>query len=406
MGLTWPEPKSSAAGSRMMQLITLFKAKGWSITFATAAQITPYSEDLKKLGIDETAIYPNTEEASQILKAINPDIVLFDQFTMEEQFGWRVAESCPDAIRILDTEDLHFLRKARRKAIKEKREMTQSDIYSETAKREIASILRCDLSLMISKVEYDLLINQFNISQEILWYLPFLLTPIKDRVFEELPQYQDRQDFMFVGNFLHPPNYDAVLYLKTYIWSLIHKRLPQAKLNIYGAYTSRKVKQLENKNENFIVKGRTENLEKTFQNHRILLAPLRFGAGLKGKFIDAMRNGTPSITTPFGEEGLSGKLPFSGVVANSPEEITKAAEALYQDKNDWKTAQLNCLIIVNTRFDKKRFTVNFFKKIKRLNQNLKTHREANFVGQILMHHRQQSTKYMSRWIETKNKVKK
>ena len=92
-------------------------------------------------------------EAMKKITELQPDIVVFDRFMVEEQFGWRVAECCPNALRILDTIDLHCLRLARQVAVKEQREFSVDDLFSDTAKREIASILRCDVSLMVSEFE-------------------------------------------------------------------------------------------------------------------------------------------------------------------------------------------------------------------------------------------------------------
>ena len=93
-----------------------------------------------------------------------------------------------------------------------------------------------DLSLIISEIEMDILIKQLNIPQDLLIYIPFLLDnhSIPDQL--NSPKFSKRNDFVFVGNFLHPPNADAVLFLKTKIWPHIHKKLPQASLHIYGAY--------------------------------------------------------------------------------------------------------------------------------------------------------------------------
>lgn len=402
IGFTWPEPKSSAAGSRMMQLIALFKTQDWEITFASPAQQNPHSVNLETCGISTAKINPNTSEVAAFFKKTNPDIVLFDRFMMEEQFGWRVAETCPNALRILDTEDLHFLRKAREKAFRENRNFNKTDLYSEVAKREIASILRCDFSLIISEAERALLIEKFNLSPDLLWYLPFLTEKINNGSFAEFPTFEERQNSVFIGNFLHPPNVDAVLFLKKEIWPLVRQKLPEAELHIYGAYVPQKIKHLENAKENFFVKGRTENLEDIMQNARILLAPLRFGAGLKGKFIDAMQNGTPCVTTTIGTEGISGKLPFSGEIANSPERIADAVFQLYSRKKQWQKAQQHGRNIINSRFEKTQFEKPFFEKLINWQKNLKTQRENNFLGQMLMHHRQQSTKYMARWIEAKN----
>lgn len=405
IGFNFPEPQSSAAGSRMMQLIQLFQDKSWEITFASPAQNTEFSVDLEEYGIAVKSIKPNNEKAGSLLKNINPDVVLFDRFMIEEQFGWRVAEVCPDALRILDTEDLHFLRRARHNAVKDGKKISEADLYTETAKREIASILRCDFSLIISQVEHKILREKFKIHEGQLLYLPFLTENLNEKDLVRLPVYEKRQDFMFIGNYLHAPNYDAVLYLKTKIWPLIHEILPQSEMHIYGAYAQQKVKQLENKRQKFIVRGRATDLQTVFQNHKILLAPLRFGAGLKGKFIDAMQNGTPSITTPIGAEGISGALPFNGFITENPKDIAQAAVKLYQNEQEWETAQTNGMHLINSRFDKHTFSKLFMEKLIDWQKNIKTYRQQYFLGALLMHHRQQSTKYMARWIEAKNKIK-
>lgn len=404
IGFVWPEPKSSAAGGRMMQLIDLFLKKGFEITYASPAKCSEYAEDLDTLGIKQKQIQVNNSEFDDFLKEQQPTHVLFDRFMMEEQFGWRVAQYCPDAIRILDTEDLHFLRKARQQAYKEKKVFKKEYLYSEIAKREIASILRSDVSLMISKPEIEILVHTFKVSKSLLLYLPFLLKRIKDKDSNNLPTFDERQNFISIGNFLHAPNWDKALYLKEDIWPLIKKELPKAELHLYGAYTSQKVEQLHHPKQGFLIKGRAPNAIDVIKEARVLLGPLRFGAGLKGKFIDAMQAGTPSITTTVGAEGICGDLPWCGEIANTPEEIAKQAIKLYTMPKRWKIGQHNGFKIINQRFQRQVHAANFFKRLKKLEAHLKPHRQQHFVGQILMHHTTQSTKYMSLWIESKNKV--
>src|SRR5699024_7195355 len=117
----------------------------------------------------------------------------FDRFITEEQFGWRVAEQCPQTLRILDTEDLHCLRRARKKAINEERSFAPEDLLNEeTAKREIASIFRCDLSLVISEYELKLLQDLFKIDKTLLHYLPFMLDPIGKDTVRSWPAFDER----------------------------------------------------------------------------------------------------------------------------------------------------------------------------------------------------------------------
>ena len=158
IGFVWPEPNSSAAGGRMVQLISIFKEQGFEVTFCSPAMDSDFMVDLESLGVAKKTIALNCSSFDVFVKELNPTIVLFDRFMIEEQFGWRVAENCPKALRLLDTEDLHCLRLARQKAFKEKRTFSTNYLLTEeVAKREIASILRCDISLMISEYEMELL---------------------------------------------------------------------------------------------------------------------------------------------------------------------------------------------------------------------------------------------------------
>ena len=404
IGFVWPEPNSSAAGGRMLQLISIFKEQGFKVTFASPAQDSDFMVNLGDIGVEKKSIVLNCSSFDVFIKELNPSIGLFDRFMMEEQFGWRVGESCPNALRLLDTEDLHCLRLARQKAFKENRLFQTLDLrVEEVAKREIASILRCDLSLMISEYEIELLTTTFKIDKALLYYLPFLLEPITYCAFEKLPSFEEREDFVFIGNFLHEPNWNAVQYLKESIWPLIRKQLPQAVLNIYGAYPSQKVLQLHQPKEGFLIKGRAVKAQEVVSKARVVLAPLRFGAGVKGKLIEAMECGTPSVTTAIGAESMYGDLPWNGAITDSPQVFADEAVQLYNDNKRWIEAQYNGLTIINQRYLKALFVEDFNKQILFLQANLQQHRLTNFIGAMLQHHTLSSTKYMSRWIEAKNK---
>jgi hypothetical protein len=125
------------------------------------------------------------------------------------------------------------------------------------------------------------------------------------------------------------------------------------------------------------------------------LAPLRFGAGLKGKLIDAMQTGTPFVTSEIGAEGMFCDF------ANSENEFVEKSISIYKDETLWKTAQQNGIEIINNYFEKSIFETEFFETIIGVQNNLEQHRTDNFIGNLLQHHTMQSTKYMSRWIESK-----
>ena len=404
IGTVWVEPKSSAAGSRMLQLIELFLKQNWKITFACSAQKNKAAYNLKSLGIYEVSIEINSSSFDAIISKIQPTIVVFDRFITEEQFGWRVAENCPNALRVLDTEDLHFLRKTRQQQLKKREEFTAAALLkSEDTKREIASILRCDLSLIISTYEMNLLKNLFKIDDKLLYYLPFLLDEIDDNITKKWKSFNEREHFVFIGNFYHKPNVDAVLTLKNKIWSTIKKQLPNAELHIYGAYVNKQIKQLHKPKERFKIKGFVDDSLKVVEKAKVVLAPLRFGAGIKGKLTEAMICGTPSVTTKIGAEGMHDNLTWNGFVEDDFSEYCRKAIELYTNKKVWEQSQLNGIYIINNIYYKEKLETPFINKIIEMLNNLEDYRTNNFFGAILQHQTMQSTKYMSKWIEAKNK---
>ncbi|WP_035645503.1 glycosyltransferase [Flavobacterium sp. ASV13] len=404
IGFVWPEPNSSAAGGRMMQLISIFKQNGFEITFVSAAQDSDFMVDLAEFGVTKKSIELNSSSFDDFVAELNPDVVLFDRFMIEEQFGWRVVEKCPKAIRILDTEDLHCLRTARQKAFKENRTFELLDLLSEeVAKREIASILRCDLSLIISQFEMNVLKDVFKISSDLLFYLPFLVEKMNEEDLQELPSFSDRKNFVFIGNFLHEPNWNTVQYLKEAIWPLIKKNFPEAVLEVYGAYPSQKVLQLHQLKNGFFIMGRAEDANEVVKKGRVVLAPIRFGAGLKGKLLEAMQCGTPSVTTSIGSEAMHEDLAWNGFIEDNSEEFAKKAIALYQDENLWKESQKNGIAIINKCYQKSSYSTELISLVNSLFTDSESHRLHNFMGNLLQHHAYKSTMYMSKWIEAKNK---
>jgi glycosyltransferase involved in cell wall biosynthesis len=404
IGAVWVEPNSSAAGKRMLQLIAQFLERDYKITFAAAAQKNKKAIDLFSLGINEVAIELNNVSFDNFIKELNPTIVLFDRFMMEEQFGWRVAENCPKALRILDTEDLHCLRKTRALCLKQQVPFSIDELLKQDiTKREIAAILRCDFSLIISTFEMELLKNTFKITDTNLIYLPFLFDEITESQQKKWQSFEDREHFVFIGNFFHKPNVDAVLTLKNKIWNAIRKQLPKAEIHIYGAYVNQQIQELHNKKEGFIIKGFAEDADEVVENAKVVLAPLNYGAGIKGKLTEAMLCGTPSVTTTIGVEGMAGNFPWNGFVADDFSNFTLKAVELYTNKPVWEQAQLNGIDIINSIYSKEKNAPLFFSKIEDIQTNLEKHRTTNFLGSLLQHQTLQATKYMSKWIEEKNK---
>lgn len=428
IGYVWPEPNSSAAGSRMLQLVRLFADRHLQVVFASAAALSEHRYDLGRLGVEEKAIALNDSSFDDYVRAYQPDLVLFDRFFTEEQFSWRVAEACPGALRVLNTEDMHSLRQVRHTLLRREQkqmaagqamsererqsvipvlanpsELYQAMLDEEITQRELAAILRSDLSLMISEYEIALLQDQFGVAPDLLCYCPFL-DAAPARIESELPTFDERKHFVVIGNFRHQPNWDAVLWLKYQLWPLIRVQLPAAELHIYGAYPPPKAMQLHSAKEGFLIKGWTQSAFNVVQQARVCLAPLRFGAGIKGKLMDAMRCGTPSVTTAIGAEGMHGALPWGGAVCNYPHEFAAAAVNLYTHQADWLAAQHCGFDILRDHFAREFYDHLLWMRLQELQEDLVAARKRNFVGQMLRHHLCQSARYMGMWIEAKNRL--
>ncbi len=396
IGKVWPEPKSSAAGIRMMQLIDFFLKEGLNIIFATTAKRTGFEESLDNLKLDVKEIQLNSDSFDEFVSECSPNLVVFDRFMTEEQFGWRVTQSCPDAKQILNTEDLHFLRDARREASKKEVSLDITNLRTDLLFRELMAIQRCDLTLLVSKVEYDLLKDSYEVPEDKLHYLPLFRKQNK----ECLP-YEARKDFMFIGNYYHEPNWDALLMLKKEVWPRIRKRLPKVQLNIYGAYSNQKVLDLQNEKEGFIIHGRADETDSVFSQARICLAPIRFGAGIKGKFLEAMANGTPVVTTTLGAEDMLIENEWCGILSDNFNEMADSAVDLHNNQEQWDAAQRIGFNILKTKFQVGTYREDFV----RILDKLDVERKKSLTEELIQHHFLKSSMYLSKWISEKEQKK-
>lgn len=404
IGSVWIEPGSSAAGSRMLQLIRAFQSHGYKIIFGTDASPSGFAFDLCSIEVDTMSIEVNSSSFNDLMMSLNPDIVLYDRFISEEKFGWRVAEACPDAVQILDTEDLHCLRAARNEALARNGKDFHPYLFNDISKREIASIYRCDVTLIISRYEMEILHNVFRVPPALLHYCPFMMDPINEQAQKKWNSFKEKKGFVTIGNFHHKPNSDALTYLKSTIWPMIRKGFPKAEVYNYGAYPNEKINALHDPSNGFYIMGRAENAFDVMNNARVCLAPLRFGAGLKGKLIDAMFAGTPSITTSIGAESMHFGYPWPGSIQDDPEKFAEHAIRYYHDESLLVSSRETGISIINEIFPYSFHSDNLIKVITQLAENITDHRISNFTGLMLRHHAHSSTKYFSRWLELKNKI--
>jgi hypothetical protein len=402
IGHQWPEPQATGAGLRMLWLLNGFLQEGFQIVFGSASGSGDYRVDLGKLGITEIEIKLNDASFDLFLENNRFTHVLYDRFLTEEQFGWRVRDKLPGAQVLLDTEDLHSLRHSREEVFRQGGEWSVTHwVDHPMFYREVASMFRSDLSLIISRREMELLLSLVPYLREKLVYVPFGM----DRP-ATVPgvNFQKRSDFVFVGNGKHAPNRDAISYLKTDIWPRIRQSLPGAELHIYGAYLPNQILQMHAPWEGFQVKGWVPELQPVLSNARLLLAPLRFGAGIKGKILKASVFGLPVVATSLAFEGIMEvdmSLPY---VADKAERFAEKAVALYMDPVEWEQAlgqqQKGAKAHLNTSFSTLTAALDSFPQ-----KHQSIPRETRVIQNLLRNEAFGRLRYLSRWIEAKEKGK-
>ena len=390
----WPEPNSTAAGRRTLDILDLFAEAGYQVEIASPAQPTPFQA---KTGYGEHQIEVNDSSFDEWVRAINPTLVIYDRFMMEEQFGWRVREQCPHTVTLLDTSDFHSLREARHQALKNGEAV---NLFHPVAEREVAAIARCDLTVMISQVEVELLKQHFCLPDWQLYYLPFLVRELPDP--KSLPDFDERQHLVMIGGFKHSPNRDATTWFAQKVWPHLHELLPGVECHIYGAYSDHAMHRLSDPRTGLRVHGRADDALATLARYRLNLAPLRFGAGQKGKILEGWLSGTPTVTTPIGAESMAAEDAWGYALSDNPEQFARTVAQLYQNKSEWLAVRDAGLHALRHGFNYSDHAGAFIQRVEAIADNLEAHRNRNIWGRILRRTEHRAEEFMSRWIEAKN----
>ena len=376
----WPERKSSAAGVRTDSLIQSFKRNNGKrvvnkITYVSLSAASEHSKMLNDQGIETFTCHANKEaDFVNILHHANPTTIVFDRYFIEEMFSFHCQKHCPQAMRVLDMQDVHSLRTYRQKMVVEHKMEDLDEVAAlypdstyEPLLRELAAVLRSDLTLVCSPVELKLLEKVYGIPRRLLCEAGFFQpkSPFKD----SSPGFAARRHAMMIGNFKHPPNLDSVQWACKTLWPRIRSEMKNSmgagshmlpELHIFGAYSTEAQKSLNDENNGIYLKGFAPSLD-IMLDYRILFAPLRFGAGLKGKVVEAWWHGLPVLTTGIGAEGMQVQEfstdqehwggSFSSFDADS---IVLDTCKLYQNEAMWETSQRQGFRLLEALYDEER----------------------------------------------------
>ncbi|MBU6376232.1 MAG: glycosyltransferase, partial [Bdellovibrionales bacterium] len=387
---------------------------GYQVIIASAAQNILGKEACERWSADwpEVSVHPillNHSSFDSWIGALCPQLVIFDRFVTEEQFGWRVRQASPGSVMILDTQDLHFLRSSREKLFREalnaeRWERVESGVpaawETDLVCRELASLHRVDLAWLISDFEQALLINRFRVEPSRLFVSRFAY-PQRPWLREPAAKaFQERMGFVQLGNFRHAPNLDAFRWLRQEVWPRIRCLLPQARVDVYGAYPTQEVLEANQPQLGFFVHGRAEDLSEVFRKARVSLAPLRFGAGIKGKIADSWWHGVPVVSTSIGSEGMGSAGAWGGLISDSAEEFATESVRLHESQDQWELSRAHAGRVLDERFSESVFVEQIRESILRANQ---CHLEAknDWIRQMLNHATLDTYRYFGKWLELK-----
>ncbi len=426
----WPERTTTAAGLRTWSLAELFVSEGCDITFVSPARDARGARrDLEAAGARTAQFQPNDSAFDAFVGDLDPSVAVFDRFTLEEMFGWRVRRAAPECLRVLDTQDLHFLRRSRQQRVEAalerggepdprlwdnrsvEAEALLLNMTDEHLTREMASILRSDLTLLVSPFEQALLSRRFQLRADKTELAPFFYESSDGttRGFN-----QRRPHFVTIGNFRHAPNVDSVRWLRSVVWPRVRDQLSapsEHELHVYGAFAPADIVALSCPSEGFVVRGAARDQYETLSRYRCMLAPLRFGAGIKGKIADAWCVGTPVVTTPIGAEGMhpedwnSSASSFGGAVDATVDGMAAAAARLVEDETQWSSASARGVLCVREMFDAGRGRARVVGAIEAALDRQAESRRENWMQAMLFDDFHRSVEYKSRYIEAVAKAR-
>lgn len=414
----WPDPDVSAAGRVTCSRIAMLKERGLQVCFACASRPGNAKQKLEKsYGIECERIVLNDESSmSPLISRVAPQLVLFDGFNAEERYSHYVRAAMPSALRVLDMQDFHALRLGREALVGDGASLAivaayRPDADSEDLQRELAAIHRCDLVFAISEDECKLLVETYSIPAEKVLAAPLGYSPPLPQA-SGLRGFEQRQHVMFIGNFKHKPNRDCAQWLVRHVWPHLRALLPDVELRVYGSNASHEDMALTDDRIGATVCGHCRCVASAMRSHRLLVAPIRYGAGVKGKLTDAFVHGLVTVTTPIGAEGLGG-TDFPGVIvpamdcddAAAAQEFAQAVASTYADAELWTSLQARACSFAAEHLDAERIGNRAWSALDARWRDLLAARRRDFVGQMLWQSSLRSTEWMAKGLAAKEELR-
>ncbi len=339
----------SAGSSRLFAMIKIIRNAGYHVTLI--ARNGEYQQrakmQLEEMGVETYATDPDRLIAwnyktkakpipfAELFKKNQYILGILCRFELASHYLPVLREHAPELPVAIDTVDVHFSREEKKSVLYARDPSSAKSLKAE----ELSVYDKADTLIAVSKADADIL-RQYFPSKRII-VIPLIYNPEPHRV-----SFNDRKDILFVGNFVHPPNSDALIQYCSRILPLLRKKLPNIKTYIVGANSLPLLEDFAN--DDVIITGFIPDLKHFLDRCRLNVAPLRYGAGTNGKILESLAAGLPVITTPVGVEGIADERGM--IVAADPEEFVDGIVRLYNDETLWNSLSERGRALIKSKF--------------------------------------------------------
>ena len=343
-----PEPDKDSGSVDSVNTMAILRGLGYRVHFVPGTNFAHWgksTQDLQKMGV-ECIFHPYYSNMDMLLneRGNSFDYVVLSRAEVCDLFLKKIRKKCPDAKIIYNTVDMHFLRMERE--AKQNKDSDMALAASTMKKKELGFIKNADATIVLSEYERGFLNKIHSIAPK-LWTIPLVRNEQVRRA-----NFDSSSDILFIGGYKHPPNVDAVDWLVKKIWPKIREALPGVNLIICGSHMPDNFSQYES--SDVILKGYIEDLDGFVAQRRLTIAPLRFGAGLKGKVASSIGIGVPCLGTPIAFEGMAEEgLNNIKFKATNPLQFARMAKSLYTDKKKWEAASFAGVEYHNKNYGRK-----------------------------------------------------
>lgn len=330
-----PAPDQDAGSITTFNLIRILQEMGFQVTFAPEDNflfVLPYTHDLQRIGV-ECLYAPYVASLEQHLAGCGDryDVVVVFRMLAAERNLALIRKYCPSARVVFHTSDLHHLRERREADLVASPELRQK--AAKTKQRELSVIRAADATIVHSPVEKAIL--EAELPGEVVTSRIFVFPWAIDIPGTKVP-FDERDGIVFIGGFQHQPNVDAVMHFARDILPLIRQKLPGVVLRVVGSRAPRSVRGLAG--DGIEVLGFVEDLGAVLDRSRVSVAPVRYGAGIKGKVATTLSYGLPTVTTSIGAEGMGLREGDGVLLADDPDAFAEAVVRLYEDATLWTSS--------------------------------------------------------------------